>query len=129
MCNSYSNIMLEDNNMDAIAAMSCHLNQNLRQLTFTFKRIIDPCSPPALLDKTRAASFTLLTTGVVFTVTQQLCTLCFRRAVTWVGMAIAHTAPSDGDIFDAVVILEDSKSNENDITGLLYTIYIYMHIQ
>lgn len=44
-------------------------------------------------------------------------------------MPIAHTAPSDGDIFDAVVVLEDSKNNENDIIGLLYiqNIYIYAH--
>ena len=85
------------------------LSLTVLQLTFTDEGVINASTSPPFLHEAWTASFTLVTTGVVHAGADQLVPKHLGWAVTGVCVAVTHTAPSNGDILDAVVVLEGTE--------------------
>lgn len=67
------------------------LRKKIRNLTFTLVNCTQRCWSPWLLDKSRAADVTLLTTGVVLTPADQFSRVFWVSPITVICMTIADT--------------------------------------
>lgn len=89
-------------NRNNITKMS---SEKTGHLTFTLVNCTQCCWSPWLLDKSRAADVTLLTTGVVLTPADQFSRVVWVSPITVICMTIADTLTANRDVLNAVVVL------------------------